>query len=30
VKYTEYGGVNHNSWVNAFAEPDFMKWLFSY
>lgn len=29
VKYTEYGGVNHNSWVNAFAEPDFMKWLFS-
>jgi len=29
VKYTEYGGVNHNSWDNAFAEPDFMKWLFS-
>lgn len=28
VKYTEYGGVNHNSWDNAFAEPDFMKWLF--
>jgi predicted peptidase len=29
VKYTEYGGVNHNSWDNAFAEPDFMRWLFS-
>lgn len=29
VKYTEYGGVNHNSWVNAFAEPDFIKWLFA-
>lgn len=29
VKYTEYGGVNHNSWDNAFAEPDFMKWLFA-
>jgi predicted peptidase len=28
VKYTEYGGVNHNSWDYAFAEPDFMKWLF--
>ncbi|MBX2900028.1 MAG: prolyl oligopeptidase family serine peptidase [Cyclobacteriaceae bacterium] len=27
VKYTEYGGVNHNSWDNAFAEPDFLKWL---
>jgi predicted peptidase len=29
VKYTEYGGVNHNSWDNAFAEPDFVKWLLS-
>lgn len=29
VKYTEYPGVNHNSWDNAFAEPDFMGWLFS-
>jgi predicted peptidase len=29
VKYTEYGGVNHNSWDNAFAEPEFMKWLHS-
>ncbi len=29
VKYTEYPGVNHNSWDNAFAEPDFLKWMFS-
>ncbi|MBC6489755.1 prolyl oligopeptidase family serine peptidase [Flavihumibacter stibioxidans] len=26
--YTEYPGVNHNSWDNAFAEPDFLAWLF--
>ncbi len=30
VKYTEYPGVNHNSWDNAFAEPDLMSWLFSH
>lgn len=29
VKYTEYPGVNHNSWDNAFAEPEFLKWMFS-
>lgn len=29
VKYTEYPGVNHNSWDNAFAEPDFLPWLFA-
>ncbi len=29
VKYTEYPGVNHNSWDNAFAEPDFLKWMFA-
>jgi acetyl esterase/lipase len=29
VKYTEYPGVNHNSWDNAFAEPDYLKWMFS-
>lgn len=29
VKYSEYEGVNHNSWDNAFAEPDYLKWLFS-
>lgn len=28
VKYTEYPGVNHNSWDNAFAEPDYLKWMF--
>ena len=27
VAYAEYPGVNHNSWDNAFAEPDFLKWL---
>jgi len=30
VKYTEYPGVNHNSWDNAFAEPTFMSWMFSH
>lgn len=29
VKYTEYPGVNHNSWDNAFAEKDFLQWMFS-
>jgi predicted peptidase len=29
VKYTEYPGVGHNSWDNAFKEPDLMKWLFA-
>ena len=28
VKYTEYPGVNHNSWDSAFAEPDFLTWMF--
>jgi predicted peptidase len=28
VKYTEYPKVNHNSWDYAFAEPDFLSWLF--
>lgn len=28
VKYSEYPGVGHNSWDNAFAEPDLLKWLF--
>jgi len=30
VRYTEYPGVNHNSWDPAFAEPDFVSWLFGY
>lgn len=29
-RYTEYPGVNHNSWDNAFAEPDLLSWLFSH
>jgi len=29
VTYTEYPGVNHNSWDNAFAEPAYLSWLFS-
>lgn len=28
VKYAEYPGVNHNSWDNAFAEPDYLEWMF--
>jgi predicted peptidase len=28
VKYSEYPGVGHDSWKNAFAEPDFLEWLF--
>jgi predicted peptidase len=28
VRYTEYPGVDHNSWDNAFAEPQFLAWLF--
>ncbi|HZY81928.1 MAG TPA: prolyl oligopeptidase family serine peptidase [Cyclobacteriaceae bacterium] len=27
VKYTEYPGVGHNSWNNAFAEGGFLEWL---
>ena len=29
VKYTEYPGVNHNSWENAYAEPELLSWMFS-
>ncbi len=29
VKYTEYPGVGHNSWDNAFAEASLLPWLFS-
>lgn len=28
VKYSEYPGVGHNSWDNAFAEPQLLPWLF--
>lgn len=30
VKYTEYPGVYHNSWINAFAEPGLLPCLFSF
>lgn len=29
VRYTEYPGVGHNSWENAFAEPGLLPWLFA-
>ena len=29
-KYSEYPGVGHNSWVNAYQEPEFLRWLFSH
>ena len=29
VKYSEYPGVGHDSWKNAFAEPDLLPWIFS-
>ncbi|MDI3320377.1 prolyl oligopeptidase family serine peptidase [Pinibacter soli] len=29
VQYTEYPGIGHDSWKNAFAEPDFLSWLFT-
>jgi predicted peptidase len=28
VQYTEYPGVGHDSWKNAFAEPELLSWLF--
>ena len=30
VKYTEYPGVNHNSWENAFKEPDYLSWMLAH
>ena len=29
VRYTEYPGVNHNSWDKAYGEPELPKWLFA-
>lgn len=29
-KYSEYPGVNHNSWDNAFADPEFLAWTFKH
>ncbi|WP_315820718.1 dienelactone hydrolase family protein [Paraflavitalea speifideaquila] len=28
VTYSEYPGVGHNSWDNAFKEPELLSWLF--
>ena len=30
VTYTEYPGVGHNSWDNAYAEPELMPWILSH
>jgi predicted peptidase len=29
VKYTEYPGVGHDSWKNAFQEKELLPWLFA-
>ncbi|SHH02632.1 carboxylesterase family protein [Flagellimonas flava] len=29
IKYSIYPGVGHNSWDNAFAEPELLSWVFS-
>ena len=30
VRFTLYQGVNHDSWTQAFSEPDLLPWLFSH
>lgn len=30
VKYTEYPGVNHGSWINVFQSTDLIPWLYSH
>ena len=30
VRYKEYPGVDHNSWDNAFAEPDYLSWMWQH
>ncbi len=30
VRYKEYPGVKHGSWDNAFAEPDYLSWMFEH
>jgi predicted peptidase len=27
VRYTEYPGIGHNAWDNAYAEPELVPWL---
>lgn len=29
VKYTEYPGVDHSSWDNAYIEPELLPWMFA-
>lgn len=29
VRYTEYPNIFHDSWIDAFAEPDLFSWMFS-
>lgn len=29
IKYTEYKDVGHDSWKNAFSEPELLSWLFA-
>ena len=29
ISYTEYPGVNHNSWTATYADHDNLRWLFS-
>lgn len=29
VRYSEYPGVQHDSWKNAFAEPELLSWMFA-
>ena len=29
VRYSEYRGVGHNSWVQAFSEPELLPWVFA-
>lgn len=30
IKYSEYPKVNHNSWDNAFKQPELLSWIFSH
>ncbi|UPG91014.1 prolyl oligopeptidase family serine peptidase [Luteibacter aegosomaticola] len=30
VKYTEFPGVNHGSWMKAYATPDLWEWMFQH
>lgn len=29
IRYTEYEGVGHNSWDNAYGDPELMDWMLS-